>query len=141
MPGLLVYQVFTQAAFSIAERSFAEKFPDSRFIGKSYSIKLPLLSAFQTNLFRICFRTAFVVLGTTTAATFPYFNSILGVLGAFNFWPLVIYFPVEMYCAQKKIRAWTREWRLLRAFSLVGFIITAVGTVGSIEQIISARFS
>lgn len=75
------------------------------------------------------------------AIFFPYFNSVLGVLGAVNFWPLVVYFPVQMYCVKMKIRAWSREWVLLRAFSIVGLVITVLGTIGSLEELISAKVS
>ncbi|KAE8637426.1 hypothetical protein CSA_021612 [Cucumis sativus] len=32
----------------------------------------------------------------------PFFNDIVGLLGALGFWPLTVYLPVEMYIAQKK---------------------------------------
>ena len=72
---------------------------------------------------------------------FPYFNQVLGVLGAVNFWPLAIYFPVEMYLVQKKIGAWTRKWIVLRTFSFVCFIVTVVALIGSLEGLISAKLS
>ncbi|KAL0310906.1 UNVERIFIED_CONTAM: putative amino acid permease 7 [Sesamum angustifolium] len=89
------YQVYSQPVFAYAERWFAEKFPQSRFINKFYTCKLPLLPAFQLNMLRLCFRTAYVISTTGIAMVFPYFNQVLGVLGALNFWPLAVYFPVE----------------------------------------------
>ncbi|KAK4477769.1 hypothetical protein RD792_017031 [Penstemon davidsonii] len=49
-------------------------------------------------------RSAFVVLTTIISMLLPFFNDVVGILGAFGFWPLTVYFPVEMYIAQKKIR-------------------------------------
>jgi len=43
-----------------------------------------------------------VVSTTGIAILFPLFNDMLGVIGAVKFWPLVVYFPVEMYIVQKK---------------------------------------
>lgn len=76
---------------------------------------------------------------TGVAILFPYFNQVLGVLGAVNFWPLAIYFPVEMYFVQKKIGAWTRQWIVLRIFSFACFLVTLVGFVGSLEGIIREK--
>ncbi|OWM85938.1 hypothetical protein CDL15_Pgr012188 [Punica granatum] len=135
------YQIYAQAVFATAERLFTEKYPNSRLLEKSYSVHFPWLSALRTNLFRLSFRTTYVASATAIAIYFPYFNSVIGVLGAVNFWPLVVYFPVEMYCVQRRIEAWSREWILLRAFSITGLIISVMGTIGSIEELISAKLS
>ncbi|XP_075669275.1 putative amino acid permease 7 isoform X1 [Castanea sativa] len=135
------YQIFSQPIFAFAEGWFAKKFPNSGFVNNFYTFKLPLLPGFQLNLLRLCFRTAYVILTTGIAMLFPYFNSVLGLLGALNFWPLTIYFPVEMYFVQKKIGAWTRKWIVLRTFSFVCFLVTVVGFIGSLEGLISAKLS
>ncbi|CAL2263082.1 unnamed protein product [Prunus armeniaca] len=135
------YQVFSQPVFAVAERWFSKKYPDSGFVNNFYSIKVPLLPRFQANPFRLCFRTVYVVSTTGIAMLFPYFNQVLGVLGALNFWPLAIYFPVEMYFVQKKIVSWTRKWIVLKAFSLVCFLVTVVGVIGSVQGLISAKLS
>ncbi|GAV74780.1 Aa_trans domain-containing protein, partial [Cephalotus follicularis] len=135
------YQIYSQPVFAFVERWSAKKFPGSEFVNKFFILKLPLLPVCQVNLFRLCFRTTYVVSTTAIAMIFPYFNSVLGVLGALNFWPLTVYFPVEMYFVQKKIGAWTRKWILLRTFSLVCLIVTMLGLIGSIESIIRAKLS
>ncbi|XP_021826794.1 probable amino acid permease 7 isoform X2 [Prunus avium] len=135
------YQVYSQPVFAVAERWFSKKYPDSGFVNNFYSIKVPLLPRFQANPFRLCFRTVYVVSTTGIAMLFPYFNQVLGVLGALNFWPLAIYFPVEMYFVQKKIGSWTRKWIVLEAFSLVCFLVTVVGVIGSVQGLISAKLS
>ncbi|KAK4387220.1 putative amino acid permease 7 [Sesamum angolense] len=80
----------------------AKKHPNSRFVNDEYTVKLPLLPRFKLNLLRLCFRTVYVASTTGLALLFPYFNQVLGVLGALNFWPLAIYFPVQMYLVQNK---------------------------------------
>uniref|UniRef100_A0A5B7AZ72 Putative amino acid permease 7 isoform X1 n=1 Tax=Davidia involucrata TaxID=16924 RepID=A0A5B7AZ72_DAVIN len=135
------YQVYSQPVFASVERWFAEKFPDSGFVNNFYAFKLPLLPAFQLNPFRLCFRTAYVISTTGLAMIFPYFNQVLGVLGALNFWPLTIYFPVEMYFVQRKIGAWTRKWIVFQTFSIVCLLVSIVALIGSIEGLVSAKLS
>ncbi|GMY30762.1 probable amino acid permease 7 isoform X1 [Fagus crenata] len=133
------YQIYSQPVFAFAERWFTKKFPNSSFVNNFY--KFPLLPGFQWNLLRLCFRTAYVVSTTGIAMLFPYFNQVLGLLGALNFWPLTIYFPVEMYFVQKKVGAWTRKWIILRTLSFVCFLVTVVGFIGSLEGLIAAKLS
>ncbi|EEF28658.1 amino acid transporter, putative [Ricinus communis] len=135
------YQVYSQPVFATIEKWFAERHPASRFINNNYSLKLPLLPAFGLNAFRICFRTLYVVSTTAISMIFPYFNQVIGLLGALNFWPLTIYFPVEMYFRQRNIEAWTIKWIMLRAFSIVVFLVAAIALVGSVEGVISAKLS
>ncbi|XP_027064493.1 probable amino acid permease 7 isoform X1 [Coffea arabica] len=133
------YQIYSQVIFAMVERWFAAKYPDSG-LGRNLELKLPLCSRLEFNIFRLVFRTAYVVSVTGIAMLFPYFNQVLGVLGALNFWSLGIYFPVEIYMVQKSIGAWTRKWLLLEAFSLVCLVISVVGLIGSVEGLIRARF-
>lgn len=134
-------QIYSQPVFAFAERWFAKKFPCSGFVNNFYTLKLPLLPGFKWNPLRLCFRTAYVISTTAIAMVFPYFNQVLGLLGALNFWPLAIYFPVEMYFVQKKVGAWTRKWIVLRIFSFACFLVTVVGFAGSLEGLISAKLS
>ncbi|KAB5534952.1 hypothetical protein DKX38_018038 [Salix brachista] len=113
------YQIYSQPVFAFVEGWFSRKFPSCGFVNNFHSFKLPLIPTLQINLFRLCFRTVYVASTASVAMVFPYFNQVLGVLGALNFWPLAIYFPVEMYFVQKKIGAWTRKWIVLRTFSFV----------------------
>ncbi|KDP36330.1 hypothetical protein JCGZ_09545 [Jatropha curcas] len=135
------YQVYTQPVFATVEKWFAERYPDNIFINRNFSLKLPLLPAFKLNLFRMCFRTIYVMSTTAISMIFPYFNQVIGLLGALNFWPLTIYFPVEMYCRQRNIEAWTIKWIMLQAFSIGVFFLAAFGLVGCVEGLISAKLS
>ncbi|QHO56510.1 Amino acid permease [Arachis hypogaea] len=132
------YQICCQPIYNAVDRWCQRKYPNSEFVNKFYRMKLP---AFQVNLFRICFRTTYVVSTTGLGILFLYFNQVLGVLGAISFWPLAIYFPVEMYFVQKKIEAWSRKWIVLRIFGFVCFLVPVFGLIGSLEGIISAKLS
>ncbi|CAD6259207.1 unnamed protein product [Miscanthus lutarioriparius] len=136
------YQMFSQQIFTFADRSFAARFPNSAFVNKSYAVKVPGVPAswsYRLNLQRVCFRTAYVASTTGLALLFPYFNEVLGVLGAIVFWPLAIYLPVEMYCVQRGVRPWTRTWVALQAFSAVCFVVGTFAFVGSVEGVIRKR--
>ncbi|XP_068634728.1 probable amino acid permease 7 [Aristolochia californica] len=135
------YQVYSQPVFAVIEKWFSEKYPNSGFVNEFYTLKAPLFPAYKVNILRLCFRTVYVVTTTTIAMIFPYFNQVLGVLGAINFWPLTIYFPVEMYFVQREISAWTKKWVVLRTLSVACFLVTVVALVGSIEGLISAKLS
>ncbi|XP_058208865.1 probable amino acid permease 7 isoform X2 [Rhododendron vialii] len=135
------YQVYSQPVFAVVEKWLAWKYPNSGFVNNEYTLKLPLLPTFRLNLLRLCFRTTYVVSTIVIAMIFPYFNEVLGVIGALNFWPLSIYFPVEMYFVQRKIGAWTTKWVVLRIFSVFCLLVTMFALVGSIEGLITAKLS
>ena len=137
----LCWQVYSQPLFANVERWFVEKFPSSTFVNDNHTLKLPLLPEIRLNLLRLCFRSVYVVLTTAIAMLFPYFNQVLGVIGGLNFWPLSIYFPVEMYFKQMNIEAWTTKWVVLRTFSMFCLLVTLFALVGSIEGLISAKLS
>ncbi|CAI9787824.1 unnamed protein product [Fraxinus pennsylvanica] len=88
------YQVFSQPLFAITERWIIKKFPNCRTLHEDYNPKS--IPGLRLNLLRLCFRTAYVAFTTGFAILFPYFNQVVGVAGAINFWPIVVYFPVEM---------------------------------------------
>ncbi|GJN26161.1 hypothetical protein PR202_gb14070 [Eleusine coracana subsp. coracana] len=137
---LIDLQMFSQQIFSFADRCFAATFPNSAFVNKSYTIRVPGLAvSYKLNLQRLCFRTAYVASTTGLALLFPYFNEVLGVLGALVFWPLAIYLPVEMYCLQRQVLPWTRRWVALQAFSAVCFVVGTFAFVGSVEGVVSKK--
>ena len=47
-------------------------------------------------------------------------------IGALGFWPLTVYFPVEMYISQKKIPKWSNRWISLKIFSMACLIVSVV---------------
>ncbi|KAK4398676.1 putative amino acid permease 7 [Sesamum angolense] len=135
------YQVYSQPLFAVVDKWLTDQFPRSSFVNRNYTVKLPSVPALSLNLERLCFRTAYVASTTGVAMIFPYFNQVLGVLGTINFWPLSIYFPVEMWLRQKNIGPWTTKWILFRSFGILCFLLNMFILAGSIQGIMAARFS
>ncbi|KAL0362980.1 UNVERIFIED_CONTAM: putative amino acid permease 7 [Sesamum calycinum] len=135
------YQVYSQPLFALVDKWLTDQLPRSSFVNRNYTVKLPSVPALSLNLERLCFRTAYVASTTGVAMIFPYFNQVLGVLGTINFWPLSIYFPVEMWLRQKNIGPWTTKWILFRSFGILCFLLNMFILAGSIQGIMAARFS
>ncbi|KAL0856320.1 hypothetical protein Bca101_061473 [Brassica carinata] len=135
---LLEIQVYSQPIFAAMERVLTDKYPQNKFITKSYGLSSQGVTV-RVNPMRLCLRTMYVVIITGVSMLFPYFNEVLGVLGALAFWPLAVYFPVEMCILQKKIPVWTRQWILLRAFSLVCLLVSVLALVGSVYGLVGAK--
>lgn len=123
--------------FASIERWLSER----EFVGKEYSLKTPGMGVVRVNPVRLSVRTAYVASTTTISLVFPYFNQVLGVLGSLNFWPMTIYFPVEMYLRHTGAEPWTAKWLSLRLFSLVFFLVAGFALVGSIQGLITAKLS
>ena len=140
MIQLVCVQMYSQPIFTVVDRWLAARFPESAFVNRTYPIRIvPGLPRYGLNLQRLCFRTAYVATTTGLAVVFPYFNEVLGLLGALTFWPLIIYLPVEMYCVQRRVRAWTPTWVALQAFSVVCFAVGTFALVGCVEGIVKKR--
>lgn len=131
------YQVFVQPLFAFVEKSAAEKFPDSQFISKNIKIQIPCVGLYNLNMFRLVWRTLFVITTTVISMILPFFNDVVGLLGALGFWPLTVYFPVEMYIVQKRIPKWSTKWLCLQTLSGACLIITIAAAAGSIAGVIS----
>ncbi|KAF9589939.1 hypothetical protein IFM89_029555 [Coptis chinensis] len=144
LPGLLAITVLglQSASFAFLEGWLVKKYPNNCFVSKSYTIPvLPFLPACSLNLQKLCLRTAYVLSTTGIAMLFPYFNQVLGVLGGLIFWPLAIYFPVEMYFVQRNVGAWTRNWVILQIFRIICLLVALLALIGSIEGLISVKLS
>nr|XP_020174359.1 amino acid permease 3-like [Aegilops tauschii subsp. strangulata] len=87
------------------------------------------------NMFRLAWRTAFVDVSMVLAILLPFFNDILGLLGVLGFWPLTIYFPMEMYIRQIKVKRSSWKWVALQTLSFVCFAVTVGVTVESVQGI------
>ncbi|KAK8947980.1 Amino acid permease 3 [Platanthera guangdongensis] len=131
------YQVFCQPLFAFIEKWAAGTWPESKFIGKEIRIRLSHRKSYNLNLFRLVWRSAFVVVTTVISMLLPFFNDVVGLLGALGFWPLTVYFPVEMYIVQKKVPKWSRTWICLQMLSLACLVISIAAAVGSIAGVIS----
>ncbi|KAF6170552.1 hypothetical protein GIB67_031969 [Kingdonia uniflora] len=130
------YQVYCQPLFAFIEKWASQTWPKSDFINKNYKVPLPGFRAFNFNLFRLTWRSAFVVVTTVISMLLPFFNDVVGLLGALGFWPLTVYFPVEMYIAQKRIPRWSTQWICLQTLSLACLIISVAAAAGSIAGVV-----
>ncbi|TVU28297.1 hypothetical protein EJB05_19810 [Eragrostis curvula] len=120
--------VYTQPVFAFADR----------LSGGAAAVEV---GARRVNVFRLCFRTAYVAATTALAVWFPYFNQVVGLLGAFTFWPLGIHFPVEMYLVKNKVTPWTKHWLAIKSFSVVCLLICAFASVGSAVGVFGSEAS
>lgn len=130
------YQVFCQPLFAFVEKWSAKKWPKSDLVTAEYEIPIPFWGVYQLNLFRLVWRTIFVVLTTLISTLLPFFNDVVGILGAMGFWPLTVYFPIEMYKAQKKIGRGTTRWLGLQILNVSCFFITLVAAIGSVAGVV-----
>ncbi|CAM8953679.1 unnamed protein product [Rhodiola kirilowii] len=128
------YQVYCQPLFAFIEKWAIQQWPESKFITKEITITIPFpfFGKYRLNLFRFLWRTIFVVTTTIMAMLFPFFNDVVGLLGAFGFWPLTVYFPVEMYISQKRIQKWSTRWVCLQMLSISCLVISLAAAAGSV---------
>ncbi|TKY51056.1 Amino acid permease 6 [Spatholobus suberectus] len=130
------YQVFSQPIFLLVETWCAKRWPQSNFMAKEYRVEIPLVGTYRVNAFRVIWRTAYVIFTAVIAMILPFFNSILGLLGAISFWPLSVYFPTEMYLVQAKVPKCSMIWIGVKLLSGFCLIVTLIAAAGSIEGII-----
>nr|GEV02184.1 amino acid permease 3 [Tanacetum cinerariifolium] len=117
----------------------ARYFPESKFINSNIEIPIPFggYKPYKLNMFRLVWRTAFVCMTTIVAMLMPFFNDVVGILGAVGFWPLTVYFPVKMYIVQKKIPKWSTRWILLQILSIACLIISLFALAGSFAGVVT----
>uniref|UniRef100_A0A7N0ZW11 Amino acid transporter transmembrane domain-containing protein n=1 Tax=Kalanchoe fedtschenkoi TaxID=63787 RepID=A0A7N0ZW11_KALFE len=132
------YQVFCQPIFAFVENKCQSWWPESRFISETHPVSLPLCGAFSVSLFRLAWRTAYVVVTSVLAMMFPFFNEVLGLIGATAFWPLTVYFPVEMYIAQAKVPRFSSTWVWLKILSWCCLVVSLLAAVGSIQGLVKS---
>ncbi|KAE9609126.1 hypothetical protein Lal_00019987 [Lupinus albus] len=128
------YQLIAQPLFRVVEMGANIMWPHSTFINKEYPTKLGSIT-FSFNLFRLIWRTIFVIVATIIAMAMPFFNEFLALLGAIGFWPLVVFFPIQMHIAQSQIRRVSLKWCVLQLLSFVCFLVSVAAAIGSIHGI------
>lgn len=129
------YQIFSQPLFSAVEQKARNKWPNSKFLVREYKMNIDLGKkyAIRLNLFRLTWRTAFVILATIVAMVLPFFNDVLALLGALVFWPLTVFFPTQMYITKKSISKWSSKWLVLNSMNLLCFLVAVAATCGSLQ--------
>ncbi|KAL2340086.1 hypothetical protein Fmac_008026 [Flemingia macrophylla] len=124
------YQVMAQPLFRVIEMGANMAWPRSDFINKEYSF----LSC-KVNYFRLTWRTIYVILATIIAMAMPFFNEFLALLGAVGFWPLIVFFPIQMHVAQKQIKKMSLKWFMLQVLNIACFLVTVSAAVASVRGI------
>lgn len=128
------YQVFSQPVYGFVETWCSKKWTESKFITREHIINLPLINKeYSLNYFRLVWRTGYVIVTAVIAMIFPFFNDFLGLLGAASFWPLTVYFPVEMYIAKTKLPKFSFTWIWLKILSWACLVISISAAVGSLQ--------
>uniref|UniRef100_A0A2N9IRJ5 Amino acid transporter transmembrane domain-containing protein n=1 Tax=Fagus sylvatica TaxID=28930 RepID=A0A2N9IRJ5_FAGSY len=127
------YQVFCQPIYGFVEKWCNKKWPDSKFITSEHGIDIPCCGVYYVNSFRLVWRTAYVIVTAVIAMIFPFFNDFLGLLGAASFYPLTVYFPIEMYIAQSKLPKYSFTWTWLKILSWACLVVSIVAAAGSIQ--------
>ncbi|GFQ07225.1 amino acid permease 3, partial [Phtheirospermum japonicum] len=90
------YQVYCQPLFAFVEKTATTYFPDNKLIMKEITVPIPGYKPFKLNAFRLVWRMIFVIITMIISMLMPFFNDAVVILGALGFWPLTVYFPVEM---------------------------------------------
>ncbi|KAE8718681.1 Amino acid permease 6 [Hibiscus syriacus] len=132
------YQVFAQPLFGFVEKLTTKRYPDNKFITREHAINVPYCGVYYLNFFRLVWRTAYVIVTAVLAMIFPFFNDFLGLIGAGSFWPLTVYFPIEMHIAQSKIPKYSFRWVWLKVLSWVCLIVSLIAAAGSIQGLINS---
>ncbi|KAG4931047.1 hypothetical protein AAZX31_17G182000 [Glycine max] len=126
------YQVIVQPIFGAVETWARERWPSSSFINREYPLIIGRMK-FCLSFFRLVWRTIFVAVVTILAMAMPFFNEMLALLGAIGFWPITVYFPVEMYIARKKIKKGAMRWLGLKTLSLVFMLLSLAIAIAAIH--------
>ncbi|XP_065847638.1 amino acid permease 6-like [Euphorbia lathyris] len=132
------YQVFCQPVYNFVEKSCHKRWPESKFITSEHAVHIPFYGVYYVNSFRFVWRTLYVIVTAILAMIFPFFNDFLGLLGAAAFWPLTVYFPIEMYIARSKMRKFSFTWTWLQILSMTCLVVSLIAGAGSIEGLINS---
>ncbi|XP_066359097.1 amino acid permease 3-like [Miscanthus floridulus] len=127
------YQVFCQPIFAFVERRAAAAWPDSAFISRELRV-----GPFALSVFRLTWRSSFVCVTTVVAMLLPFFGDVAGLLGAVSFWPLTVYFPVEMYIKQRRVPRGSPRWISLQTLSFTCLLVSIAAAAGSIADVVDA---
>lgn len=126
-------QVFAQPLFSFVEKRCNEKYPENKFINSEHALRIPLCGVYCFNMFRLVWRTLYVMITALIAMIFPFFNDFLGLIGALSFYPLTVYFPIEIHIAQTKLPKYSFRWIWLKVLSWSCLVVSLVAFAGSIQ--------
>lgn len=132
------YQVYTQPVYGFVELWCSRRWPNSAFLNKEWNARIPGVGVLKLNVFRLIWRTAYVIITTIISMVIPFFNAVLGILGAIGFWPLTVYFPIAMYIHQTRLPRRSRKYILLQLLSFITFLVSMAGLIGGVADIIQS---
>ncbi|KAG1348106.1 putative Amino acid permease 6 [Cocos nucifera] len=130
------YQVFTQPVFQVVENWWHGRWSRRHLLTMEHVVSIPLLGDHPFSFFRLVWRALYVILTTVIAMIFPFFNDFVGLIGAISYWPLTVYFPIEMFVARAKIRRFSAGWTWLKVLSFGCLVVALLGTCGSLQGLI-----
>ncbi|KAL6644199.1 hypothetical protein ACP70R_015807 [Stipagrostis hirtigluma subsp. patula] len=131
------YQVMSQPVFAYVERRAAAAWPRSALV-RARSVRVGPVALAAVSPLQLGWRTAYVCVTTAVAMLLPFFGSVVGLIGAASFWPLTVYFPVEMYIAQRGVARGSARWLLLQALSAGCLAVSVAAAAGSIAGVVDA---
>lgn len=126
------YQIFAQPLFRFVETWASKRWPKSGFINTDREMSIGKLRI-NLNLFRLSWRSSFVAVASVIAMALPFFSDMLALLGAVEYWPIVVYFPVEMHIAQNKIAKGTKKWVGLQLLSMMCLLVSFACAAGALQ--------
>ncbi|CAD6221395.1 unnamed protein product [Miscanthus lutarioriparius] len=127
------YQVFCQPIYQFVEAWARSRWPDAAFLNAEHTVAG---GRFSVSPFRLVWRTAYVVVTALVAMVFPFFNDFLGLIGAVSFWPLTVYFPIQMYMAQAKTRRFSPAWTWMNVLSYACLFVSLLAAAGSVQGLV-----
>ncbi|KAK4490977.1 hypothetical protein RD792_001698, partial [Penstemon davidsonii] len=133
--GNIAIVVFSQPVFGAVEQWAAKKWPKSKVVTEEYMIRICRSKRWmiRINFLRLIWRSLFVCVATLLAMVLPFFNDVLAFLGAMGYWPLTVYFPIQMYITKNKIGWWTRRWLGLQFINMLCLLVAIAAICGSIQ--------
>ncbi|TYH18598.1 hypothetical protein ES288_A05G285100v1 [Gossypium darwinii] len=132
------YQVFAQPLFGFVEGWCSRRWPGNRFFTSEQAVRVPFYGVYYINLFRLVWRTTYVIVTAFVAMLFPFFNNFLGLIGAGSFWPLVVYFPIEIHIAQTKMAKFSFKWMWLKILTWACLIVSLIAAAASVQGLIQS---
>ncbi|KAJ0025616.1 hypothetical protein Pint_08572 [Pistacia integerrima] len=132
------YQVFCQPLFGFVEKWSHKRWPESNFINTEHGVNIPFLGLYYVNMFRLVWRTIYVIVTSVLAMIFPFFNDFVGLIGAASFWPLTVYFPIEMYIARTKMQKFSFTWVWMKILIWTCLIVSLLALAGSVQGLIQS---
>ncbi|XP_075511882.1 LOW QUALITY PROTEIN: amino acid permease 6-like [Primulina tabacum] len=127
------YQVFAQPIFGFVEKLCNMKWPENKLITTEHAINIPLVGPYHISFFRLLWRTVYVIVTAVVAMIFPFFNDFLSLIGAASFYPLTVYFPIEIYISQAKIPKYSFTWIWLKILTWACLFVSLVAAAGSVQ--------